>query len=456
LTPRNGPSAPRAGRPSARGWTLDLAVVVGLVGLASLGRWGLGYLFHTNGPFALYFPAVLLCAILRGWRIGAVGAVLSAACAWLLFMPQDAAASHTGAASPGNLVMAGATALTMVVTGGYARTLLTRIERRYHALADTHLYYDALFETMSEGFALCAAIRDRDGKLIDYTIVDMNPALRRMLDVGPEAIGSKLSDAPGDRTDWLELCDGVLKTGQPANVEIHNEATDSWHEIRVTRVTETRMAHLFFDVTERKKAELRQARLFDELNHRVSNNLALVSSVLQMKARAADHEVVRDQLLKADARVQSIAQVHRSLLRGARRDDVEFGAYLEDLCASVEHSLLLDDRTRIEVDAEPAVVALDTAIPLGMIVNELVTNAVKYAYAPMEDGLIRVRFGHEDGEFLLSVGDSGRGLPTEVEGGPGGLGMKLVKSLVAQVKGDLQIRRTPGVTFEIRFPRPAD
>jgi len=70
------------------------------------------------------------------------------------------------------------------------------------------------------------------------------------------------------------------------------------HEIRVTRVTERRMAQLFFDITERKRAERRQAELFDELNHRVNNNLSLVSGILRMKARETDSDAVRDQLLR--------------------------------------------------------------------------------------------------------------------------------------------------------------
>ena len=79
-----------------------------------------------------------------------------------------------------------------------------------------------------------------------------------MLGAGPEVVGTKLSDSPGDRKDWLRLCDRVLKTGEPASFEVFTPSVDLWHEIRVTRVTETRMAQLFFDITERKRAEARQ------------------------------------------------------------------------------------------------------------------------------------------------------------------------------------------------------
>jgi hypothetical protein len=147
-----------------------------------------------------------------------------------------------------------------------------------------------------------------------------------MLGVGPEAVGTKLGDSPGDWTDWLARCERVLKTGEPASFEIFTDSVDLWHEIRVTRVTEARMAQLFFDITERKRAELRQAEQFDELNHRVNNNLSLVSSILRIKARETNNDVARDQLLRADARVMGIAQVHRALHRGDWKGSVDFGA----------------------------------------------------------------------------------------------------------------------------------
>lgn len=109
-------------------------------------------------------------------------------------------------------------------------------------LLDRQLGLDALLENMAEGFAMCEAVWDAQGRLCDYTILEMNAALQRMLGVGPEAIGSKLSDSSGDRVDWLKLCDRVLKTGAPSSFEVHTRGLDLWHEIRVTQVTEAKMA----------------------------------------------------------------------------------------------------------------------------------------------------------------------------------------------------------------------
>jgi two-component sensor histidine kinase len=115
----------------------------------------------------------------------------------------------------------------------------------------------------------------------------------------------------------------------------------------------------------------------------------------------------------------------------------------------------------VTVEAETATIAIDTAIPLGMVVNELVTNAIKYAHGPGERGRIHVRFVREATDLILTVSDDGRGLPSEVRSKSSGLGMTMVRSLVLQVGGDLTVTQGPGAAFTIRLPvvataRPSD
>jgi PAS domain S-box-containing protein len=312
-------------------------------------------------------------------------------------------------------------------------------------------HHEVVFENMSEGVALCEAIRNRDGHLIDYVILAVNPALQGLLGVGPEVVGTKLSDT-GDKTErWLQLCDNVLRTGEPKRFEFENKLNGRWHNIQINRVSDDRMAQFFCDITDKKLAEARQQRLAEELNHRVKNNLAMVAAVLRMQAKDA-HPEVREQLLRAVGRVQSISEVYRSLLVDHRRSVVNFGAYLEELCASLAASLVDDPgRVILNVEAQPAEVSVDTAVPLGMVVNELVTNAVKYAYPPPERGQISVRFKRWDADCMLEIGDSGAGLPQISEGKSLGHGMKLVQALVQQVGGQLETMHHPGVTYVIRF-----
>ncbi|HEY2051363.1 MAG TPA: sensor histidine kinase [Caulobacteraceae bacterium] len=314
--------------------------------------------------------------------------------------------------------------------------------------------YDILLEDVADGFAVCEAIWDAAGELSDCTILEMNSPLRRMLGAGPEAIGTRLSESLGDHSAWLRVCQNVLKTGEPASFEFHTATRDIWHEVRVTRVTADIVAQLFFNITERKHAELRQGRLFDELNHRVSNNLALVASILDMNATQTGNGEVREQLLRAANRVHGIAQVHRALYQRANRDVVEFSEYLYQLCKAMSAALGDDGRIKIEVEAEPVSVPTDTAIALGMVVNELITNSSKYAYPHPAGGVVSVQSSGSGDTLLLRIRDHGRGLGDDSGGrrAGAGLGLRLVKSLVAQVNGELTIDGPPGFTVIVELP----
>lgn len=148
------------------------------------------------------------------------------------------------------------------------------------------------------------------------------------------------------------------------------------------------------------------------------SNLALVASFLNLQARGAQ-ATLRDELHKAAARVQGIAEVNTALYRGPRWNEVDFGACLGDLCASLARALVDDKRIAIAVDAEPAVLPIDIAVPLGMVVNELVTNAVKYAYPRPRRGVIPVWFARVGAALVLRVTDNGAGLRDESAAQPG-------------------------------------
>jgi two-component sensor histidine kinase/PAS domain-containing protein len=439
----------------ARGLVAQVGVAVGLVAVATLIRMALGVLDPGIASFSLYFPAALLAALLAGWRGGAVATVLSTILAWTLFIrPRTLVDLHWSLALV-NLALNTVSVLSVVALAGYVGRLVDRLWESQGALAQRNLDFDILFQTMSEGFALCEAIRDADGRLVDYLVLEMNPALQRMLGVGPDIIGGKLSDAGEDRRPWLDICDGVLTTGAPWVAEYYDEPTARWREVHVSRVTQTRMAQLLFDITDRKAAQARQAELFDEMNHRVKNNLAIVSSILHMQARGGD-EALRAELMKAVARVQSIASVHESLYAGHSAQGVDFGPYLQNLCMRLAGSLLPDDRVRIVVDAEVAEMAMERAVSLGMIVNELVTNAVKYAYPAPAGGEIKVGFRVAEAGAVLTVRDWGVGLPGEFDGRGGGLGARLTRSMVRQLDATLTVGSgAPGAVFEIALPLSA-
>ena len=428
-----------------------LALTVGLIVTVALLRMALGVFSPTVTPYAGFYLAVLAVTVLCGWRFGLLTVLLGGVTAWVLFLAPLAHQAPFRIAAPFSLVVYVISGVVIVAGAEYLQRLIKRLQDSRGALVERNVHYDTLFETMSEGFALCEAIWDDEGRLADYVILEINPALRRMLGVGPEVVGTRYTEGNEASGAWLTLCRKVMHTGVPESFEFRARAIGRVYEIRISRIGENRMAQFFFDVTHRKAAEARQAQMFEELNHRVKNNLTLVAGLLQMQARGAE-PTVRDQLTKAVDRVQSIAQVHEALYRGSRHDSVDFGTYLTDLCGSLSRSLASEGRIELKVEAEAADLPLDTVIPLGMVVNELVTNAIKHAYPPPRSGLVSVIFRRDGERFRLVVEDGGCGLPEPSRAAIGGLGMTLVNSLVGQVQGKLAIRHNPGAVFEITFP----
>lgn len=453
MTAASSPDRPPGSRRGEPNFVAGQIVALGLVVLATAARVWLGSQFNGVLVYALYYPVVLAAALHAGWPAGITALTASTLAGRLLFAPDPTALDLVGVINLALFVAAGG---SLVFAGAYARAQMRRAARAQAELSLREGRYRLLFDSMSEAFALCEAIRDSEGRIVDYRMQEVNPALQGMLGRGPELVGMRLSEIrPETDRSALAVFERVLETRTAETFEFHMPSMDRWFEIHVTPVRENQWAQFFIDVTERKRVEARQAELFDELNHRVKNNLMMVSGLLSVQARGSRQPAVREELLKAVARVQSIADVHASLYRNSGKGDVEFGDYLEDLCKGLSQVVADEGRLRLEVECEPAIVRLDQAVPLGLIVNELVTNAAKHAYPPPRDGAIRVRLVKADGGLSLSVGDDGHGLPDGAETKPGGLGMKLVQSLVQQVGGELEIRRGPGAAFEIRLPQPA-
>jgi two-component sensor histidine kinase len=200
---------------------------------------------------------------------------------------------------------------------------------------------------------------------------------------------------------------------------------------------------------------VRQASAFEveirELYHRTRNNLQVINSFLSLQRRDASEDA-RERLTKAMNRVQTIALAHDQLsLRRTGR--IEFGEYLRALCANIDPQ---QDEVQIDVTATPGVtLPLDRAVPAGLIVNELVTNALKYAFPDRAQGRIWVTFEmkEERAEATLAVEDNGGGMRGQTTGS--GLGLKLVRAFADQIGGTVELGSPPeGVLVSVRFPVP--
>jgi two-component sensor histidine kinase len=213
----------------------------------------------------------------------------------------------------------------------------------------------------------------------------------------------------------------------------------------VSDVTEVRLAEKVKDDLLREKAVLLQ-----EVQHRVANSLQIIASVLLQSARNVQSEETRSHLHDAHNRVMSIATVQQQLVASGR-DNVELRPHFEQLCQSLGASMIRDhNKQTITVTGDKSSVEADVSVSLGLIVTELVINALKHAFPDGKSGAIVVDYHSEGPNWTLSVGDNGVGMPASAANNPGGLGSSIVEALSRQLKAKVKITDAkPGTTVSV-------
>jgi chemotaxis protein methyltransferase CheR len=297
----------------------------------------------------------------------------------------------------------------------------------------------------------------------------------------PDAEGCLLSEIGGGEWDIAvlrNLLDSALSDGLDAgpydvdlvrpeqtprrlvlNVQLvdYEENQDARILLSVEDVTEARDAERQIMTLLMEKDELlrERAMLLVEMQHRIANSLQVIASVLQLKARATDIPETRRHLLDAHDRVMSVAAVQRHLELGVGM--VEVGPYLTNLCTSLESSMSGEGRdTALTVRADKAVVTSHEVVSLGLIVAELVINALKHGFPDGGEGLIAVDYSVRGDGWTLSVADTGVGRGPASPSQRVGLGTSVVNSLARQLRAELVLTDlTPGFMTSIVHSRPS-
>ena len=216
------------------------------------------------------------------------------------------------------------------------------------------------------------------------------------------------------------------------------------------------------DITERKAAEEKQRGLLREkeillaeVHHRVKNNMQVITSLLNLQAEDVSDEYTRILLEESRNRIQSMALVHEQLYRSREYASISFEEYVNQL-GSTLFSMYQSDfaKVRFVVDAADINLELEKAIPCGLILNELITNSLKYAFPDGKDGKIRVSLQAEKRIMKLRVGDNGVGLPKKIDfRQTKSLGLQLVNLLVEHdLHGSIALEKRKGTQYRIEFP----
>ncbi len=190
--------------------------------------------------------------------------------------------------------------------------------------------------------------------------------------------------------------------------------------------------------------------LLKEIHHRVKNNLEMVKSLISLQSAHLEDSKTRDAMLASQNRVQSMGIIHQKLYQGDNLGSIEMKDYFINLSEGILDSFNAEERIKIECIMDELELDIDTAIPLGLIVNELLTNAIKYAFPNKKDGMVFINLKKEQDTLLLNVSDSGIGKSTEQPTGTG-FGSQLVQLLTIQLNGKMKEQIKGGTQISFTF-----
>ncbi len=215
------------------------------------------------------------------------------------------------------------------------------------------------------------------------------------------------------------------------------------------------------DITERKefenalKSSLKEKEvLIREIHHRVKNNMQIISSLLNLQKQYVNDEEAVNVLKESQNRVKSMAMIHEKLYKSRNFSEINFADYIRSLVSDLFYSYGVDsNRVKTIILLEEVMMGLETAIPCGLIVSELVTNTLKYAFPHQEKGEFKIELHScSDGFYNLIISDNGVGMPENINfDETDTLGLQLVNSLVNQLEGTIELNRNNGTLFKIKF-----
>ena len=223
-----------------------------------------------------------------------------------------------------------------------------------------------------------------------------------------------------------------------------------WHGF-VSDVTEAKM------IAEQNIQALKEKEvLLKEVHHRVKNNLQVISSILNLQSSYVKDESTVNVLRESQNRIKSMAFIHESLYQANDFSSINFSDYVVNLLQNLMQSYSkLNQTVKLNVDLQTIFLNLDSAIPCGLVINEIISNALKYAFVKSKQGdKISISMKLEGENIKLVIGDNGVGLPPNIDyKNTESLGLQLVVTLVGQLNGTLELDNTKGVKYTILFAK---
>ena len=350
------------------------------------------------------------------------------------------------------------------------RELSETNQRLLGEIAERKVVEEALRESENKNNSLLQAIPDlmiilnEEGSFIDYRSSNEN-----ILTFPPdEVIGKKISDI-GLCDDDLQLAHEKIKKAietdslQSFNYELPLKSTLCYYEARFKKLNDFEVLSIVRDITDQKLAEEKINKslkekdvLLKEIHHRVKNNLQIVSSLLSLQSRYMEDPDTVEVFKESQSRIKSMALIHEKLYQTGDLTKINLKEYTYELVSDLFRSYSVNTYlVKYKIESSNILLDINTAIPCGLIINELVTNSIKHAFPDNASGEIDIEIRCDDEDFTLTVKDNGIGFPENLNlDTVKTLGLQLVTSLTKQLDGTIKLSKKDGTCFRIKFLKP--
>ncbi len=322
---------------------------------------------------------------------------------------------------------------------------------KFHFLDILPVAHKILFKNMVNG----VLVFDDNEKLMEVN------SAASLIGIGHDDIG-KNADEVLDRFEELK---SLYKARESESEAFLEDPVNQWIQAQVTPIYDDEdifQGHLLIiqDINKRKKLEKELKKsleekdlMMKEIHHRVKNNFMIIQSLLQLQSRHIDEEDTLEVFRESQNRIKSMAFVHQRLYQHDNLKKINFGDYPQTLALDIFKSYVTNpNQITLDIDTEDVTLDIDTAIPLGLILNELISNSLKYAFPKDRKGRLMVKSFLKDSKYSLIVSDDGIGFPKGLDYTKSdSLGLKLIYSLSDQIGADVKLDTTNGTKFEITF-----
>ena len=377
---------------------------------------------------------------------------------------------------------------------------ITELTQTEKALKESEEEYRSLFEHMQEGFAYCRMVYDEKGRPADFMYLNVNPAFDRIAGT-KTVVGKPVTEVfPGIKEAYpslFEIYGRVALTGEPESFELDFKPSGKLLHISVYSPEKEHFVAIFIDITERRAAEEtirifgenlerkvaeRTSELSDvnlklmteieirldaekqlaktlgekevllrEIHHRVKNNLQIIISLLNLQSQYMTDERIIFAFRESQNRIKVMALVHEKLYQSTDISKIDLDNFIKFLGNSLlEFFGMKGKGITLTMDIKDISLAIDTAIPLGLMINELISNSLKYAFPGGRKGEISLAIHRQDHTITILFKDNGVGIPNDLDWrNAKSMGLRLVAGLVQQLQGTIELDRTAGTVFNI-------